>query len=292
MQSLKPIVNSKKSKKCEGIFILRDFLALPIFTLSTYDARRIIVAPFNGGEIMVDAHPDSRLPTQHDADVFIWLMNYVLKRQREGNFEYTVKVNLHRIMTDMGRGYNQKSYTIYRDSIIRLLSTRITFRKTRDYKKKGWSGGSFLSGIVYENFEEIVFLDVDVPRWLFKIVQDPKSRLMVNRDYYRIVSNFEKRLYNVIRKLAGKDITHPGICLRKLYDDYYGHGLYREFVANIRKIVRRQSIPDYWLKLQYSPKRQDPYRLFFMHEIHLKGMGVDKHELNGLPLSICNGIGA
>ena len=293
MASAKENVNSKNKKKnlkSAGIYILKDFLALPVFTLSTKDTRREIVANFDnpvGGRIRVVAGEGRRLPTQNEADVFVWLQNYVFNQRKVGNYSYRVRVSLYEILQDMGKNCRYgRNYKYLHEAIINLLSTRIYFEWSKGYKDE-WSGGSFLSDKVLNDFGNYDFLDIDIPRWLFKKTMDFKNeRLKVVDNYYHFHSNFEKRLYNVGRKRVGKQMAHPGIGLQKLFKKYYlENSTYKKFVFRICKIVEDQTIPNYWLKLEHLKKRKDSYKLFFLHEKHLKKLGVDKHSLPGLPLN-------
>lgn len=93
--------------------------------------------------------------------------------------------------------------------------------------------------------ERMVAVTVTLSRWLYQAVMG-KEVLSFDRDYFRLRSGLERRLYEIARKHCGNQARWP-IGLELLHKKTGSRSPLRPFKNEIRKIVASDHLPSYRL---------------------------------------------
>lgn len=98
----------------------------------------------------------------------------------------------------------------------------------------------------------VEYYEVRLCNWLYNAVKEPNLVLTFDPDYFLLDGGYERWLYRLIRKSAGKGTWDWS--LRQLYDRSGQGESYKKFVYRIRDIVRRNEterlVPGYILEIE------------------------------------------
>jgi plasmid replication initiation protein len=84
-------------------------------------------------------------------------------------------------------------------------------------------------------------------------VLDQKLILTIDPGYFDLTGGLERWLYRVVRKHGGRQSDGWRFNLRYLHQKSGSLAPYKWFSAEIRAIVKRQSLPGYWLAIEPAP---------------------------------------
>ena len=105
--------------------------------------------------------------------------------------------------------------------------------KVRGYYKQGRSLG----------------IEFIIPDWLYDGILNQRLVLSIDPAYFDLTSGIERWLYRVVRKHGGKQKAGWSFTFRQLYEKSGSTDRFANFAMHIRRITKRQSIPEYWLSI-------------------------------------------
>lgn len=227
-------------------------MAHPVFSLSTKPDMRTLRYETDGQ--FVEIQPSAKgLATIHDKDLLIYCVSKLMHRRNQGEaIRQVVRITTHDFLVSTNRRTGGIVYERLEDALDRLAGTRIKTnietgdeKETKnfgliewyDYNRKG-------SGIS----ERLQYLDVKLSDWLFRAIEAAEV-LAISREYFRLRSPLDRRIYEIARKHCGKqDKWRIGV--DKLQKRTGSKQERKHFLAHVREMVRSNHLPDYAMTLE------------------------------------------
>lgn len=230
----------------------QDLMAYPFFSLAK--SRRVVPIRFESGgvSLTVEGVPEHGIATIWDADVLIWAASHIVQARDKGlRTSRLMAATPHEILTFVQRGTGFKDYLMLKASLDRLQSTTVAtsirqpagrrlhrFSWINEWKElPGARGRSY--GI------ELILAD-----WFYAGVMDDALVLTLDPAYFRLTGGIERWLYRLVRKHGGRQVEGWRFNLRHLHLKSGSLQRYADFTVQLRRLVRRQSLPGYWLSLE------------------------------------------
>jgi plasmid replication initiation protein len=227
-------------------------MAHPVFSLSTKPETRILRYENDG--VIVEIHPSSKgLATIFDKDVLIYCVSKLMHMKNQGQeIGPNVRITTHDLLVSTNRLTGGIFYERLEHALDRLAGTRIKTNietgdeKTTqnfglidsyDYNRKG-------SGFA----ERLRHLDIKLSDWLFRAIEAAEV-LPISRDYFRLRSPLDRRIYEVGRKHCGRQEKWR-ISVDKLQQRTGSKQERKHFVAHLRGLAQSNHLPDYALTLE------------------------------------------
>jgi plasmid replication initiation protein len=227
-------------------------MAHPIFSLSTKPEARILRYEHDG--VVVEIHPSSKgLATIFDKDILIYAVSKLMHRRNQGEpIGPMVRITTHDLLVSTNRDTGGIVYERLEHALDRLAGTRIKTNietgdeKTTqnfglidsyDYNRKG-------SGFA----ERLRYLDIKLSDWLFRAIEASEV-LPISRDYFRLRSPLDRRVYEIGRKHCGAQEKWR-ISLDKLQRRTGSKQERKHFAAHVRSLAQANHLPDYALTLE------------------------------------------
>ena len=227
-------------------------MAHPVFSLSTRPDMRTLRYENDG--VFVEIHPSAiGLATIHDKDLLIYCISKLMHQRNLGNpIKQVVRITTHDFLVSTNRRTGGIVYERLEEALDRLAGTRIKTnvetgdeKETKnfgliewyDYNRKG-------SG----NAERLRYLDVKLSDWLFRAIEAAEV-LPISRDYFRLRSPLDRRIYEIARKHCGKQEKWR-ISIDKLQKRTGSKQERKHFVGHLRQMVQANELPDYALTLE------------------------------------------
>ena len=193
------------------------------------------------------------LATIHDKDLLIYCVSKLMHRRNQGEaIRQVVRITTHDFLVSTNRRTGGIVYERLEDALDRLAGTRIkTNIETADKKETKNFGliewydynrkGSGLS-------ERLQYLDVKLSDWLFRAIEAAEV-LAISREYFRLRSPLDRRIYEIARKHCGKQEKWR-IGIDKLQKRTGSKQEKKHFLAHVRSMVQSNHLPDYALTLE------------------------------------------
>ena len=227
-------------------------MAHPVFSLSTKPDMRTLRYENDG--VFVEIHPSAKgLATIHDKDLLIYCISKLIHRQNQGEtIRQVVRITTHDFLVSTNRRTGGIVYERLEEALDRLAGTRIKTnietgdeKETKnfgliewyDYNRKG-SGHA----------ERLRYLDIKISDWLFRAVK-AADVLPISRDYFRLRSPLDRRIYEIARKHCGRQEKWR-ISAEKLQKRTGSKQERKHFLAHLRDMARTNELPDYALTLE------------------------------------------
>jgi plasmid replication initiation protein len=236
----------------------RDLMERPFFSLAK--ARRVVPILYEAGDVRVEvlAVPEHGMATIWDADVLIWAASQIVEAENLGlRTSRFLRFTPYQLLTAIGRETGARDYKLLKGALTRHQSTVI---RTNIRHGENWRRHQF-SWI--NEWEELARTDGRVegmefvlPDWFYRGVIDRSLVLTIDPAYFRLTGGIERWLYRVARKHAGRQ---PG---GWLFDVPHLHeksgSLVRvsDFALHLRRIVLRQPLPGYRLRIEREGRRE------------------------------------
>ncbi|RMN07937.1 MULTISPECIES: replication initiator protein A [Pseudomonas syringae group] len=245
---------------------VKDDLAsmeFPLFSLSTIPdtAIREYHQPGTNKRVRI-IPPVIGAATVFDKDLLLFIGSQIIEGRKAGlPISNTVKFDSYDFLIGTGREPGGNAYVNILDMLRRLKGTQIEtnivtggeeqtkgFGWIHDYTitKKTGNGKGVLEGIV------------QISDWMYKALLHYEV-LTIDRRYFALRMPLERRLYELARKHVGnKPIWKADIVL--MQQKCGSTQDLRYFRADVRKIIKRDSLPDYRMALDTSCK---PHKIVF-----------------------------
>lgn len=236
----------------------RDLMERPFFSLAK--AKRVVPILYEAGDVRVEvlAVQQHGMATIWDADVLIWAASQIVEAENLGlRTSRFLRFTPYQLLTAIGRETGARDYKLLKGALTRLQSTVI---RTNIRHGENWRRHQF-SWI--NEWEELTRADGRVegmefvlPDWFYRGVIDRSLVLTIDPAYFRLTGGIERWLYRVARKHAGRQ---PG---GWLFDVPHLHeksgSLVRvsDFALQLRRIVLRQPLPGYQLRIEREGRRE------------------------------------
>ena len=219
----------------------------PIYSLSTLPDRRRL--SYAHGDIRVEIIPSTLgLPTVFDKDIVIYCISKLMQmRQRGEEIGPCVRLTTHDMLVETNRPTNNLGYERLLPALNRLkgvtINTTIATGKsvtTRgfglidefEYNRKG----SMFS-------DRLRYLEIKLSDWVFRAITSAEV-LRINRDYFRLRSPVDRRIYEIARKHCGKQASWR-VGIDTLQHKVGSKQERRFFITHLRKLVSSNHLPDF-----------------------------------------------
>lgn len=181
-------------------------MEVPIFSLNkNKDTDQFVWKGKNGSKVIVTPNKYGRA-TIWDKDILIYLFGQIAAEiNRGGTPGRTVRATAYDILVSTGRDVGGKDYKSLEAALRRLRGTAIeTNIKTEGLKSKREFSIIQDWGTVEKSKDgNMVAVEITLSEWLYQAVTS-LDVLTYDREYYRLSSGMEKRLYEIFRKHCGK----------------------------------------------------------------------------------------
>jgi len=221
-------------------------MEFPFFALKTQPDRR--EREYKRGDVVLRVIPSGRgMATVHDRDVLLYCISQLMARKNAGlPIGKVVQFNAHDMLVATNRQTDGDGYDRLEQALTRLRGT--TFETS---VKTGGEGMTSIFGMVEAArvvrkapvTGRMVAVEVVLSDFLLRAIESNQV-LPINRDYFRLRSPVDRRLYELARKHCGQQ-PQWGIGLDLLKDKVAFSSSVRELRAHVRKVVQTQHLPDY-----------------------------------------------
>jgi plasmid replication initiation protein len=220
----------------------------PIFAISSKpDIEKFRYENANGNWLEIIPSVNGRA-TIHDKDMLLYCFGQVAEAMNRGK-EVTrrIKITAYDYLVSTNRTTDGKSYAGIADTLARLRGTTFVSNISNQEKKKGDVFGLIDSGtMVTDKNGRLEYIEVVLSEHLFASITNNRI-LTYNRDYFKLRSPYNRRMYELCRKHCGNQ-TYWEIGLETLYAKFGVKSDLREFRRKIKDLMKEQGIPDYYLE--------------------------------------------
>lgn len=222
-----------------------DLMAWPCFALAKQPRHRPIIR--QDREDFLKVSPRSGGPglaTIWDADVLIWAISQLAERRdRRPHVSPVLTVSAFQVLRFLGKPTGRSQYDQLAAALERLAATEVEtslgaspaaparFRWI-DHWERGDDG-----------------LTIVVPDWLLVMTVERRRVLRIDPAYLRLTSGIERWLWRLIHRHAHRKSTGWEIPLRALHSLSGSLAQPADFVADLRRIARRNGLPGYRLSV-------------------------------------------
>jgi plasmid replication initiation protein len=225
----------------------------PLFTLSKKPDMRIL--RYEKDDASVEMHPSSYgLPSIMDKDVLLYCASVVMGKINDGEYPpQTIRLSLHDVLIATNRHTNKEGYEIIKRSLHRLTGCMLktSIKTGRTTQEKGFhliESFGYLESVRVK--DRMIGVELTLSDWFYNSLI-AKEVLTINKDYFRLRSPLERRIYEIARKHE-KHIKSSGswaISTKNLYKKTGSASPLKKFTFNIKKLCASNHIPDYLLFL-------------------------------------------
>ncbi len=236
----------------------RDLMERPFFSLAK--ARRVIPILYEAGDVRVEvfAVHEHGMATIWDADILIWAASQIVEAENLGlRTSRFLRFTPYQLLNAIGRETGARDYKLLKGALTRLQSTVI---RTNIRHGENWRRHQFSWINEWEELSRpdgrVEGMEFVLPDWFYRGVIDRSLVLTIDPAYFRLTGGIERWLYRVARKHAGHQ---PG---GWLFDVPHLHeksgSLVRvsDFALQLRRIVLRQPLPGYRLRIEREGRRE------------------------------------
>jgi plasmid replication initiation protein len=186
--------------------------------------------------------------TQRDKDVLLYCVSHLVSARNRGCLDRhrTVRTTIYSILEFCQRSKGGKDYKRLAESLARLRGTTIcTDRETGGRQIKEGFGliESFRIERDTERSERAECVEIRISEWLRNAIE-ANEILSINRAYFAITSDFERRIYELARKHCGRQPTW-NVSVERLWCKSGSRSKLPEFRRKLDGIARKDSLPDY-----------------------------------------------
>ncbi|WP_439133724.1 replication initiator protein A [Pseudomaricurvus sp.] len=208
--------------------------------------------------------------TIHDKDLLIYSFGQIAEAANRGRpTSRRVKITAFDYLMTTKRGTDGKSYKAIGDTLARLRGT--VFRTNINdspgsRKSKGEVFGLIDYGAaVTDKNGRLEYFEVVISEQLYNAVANNQI-LTYNREYFGLRSPYDRRLYEICRKHCGNQPMWD-IGLEKLWRKFGVKSPLREFRRKIKDVIKKQSVPDYFLQHESAKESGTIEKLIVMKDL-------------------------
>lgn len=220
----------------------------PVFSLKKSGDTEIRRYEHNG--VQIEVTPSVKgIATVWDKDVLIYAISQLIAKINAGlEPNRTIRFRAYDLLVATNRGVGGREYDLLEAALERLAGTRLkTDLRTRDQRTREGFGLIERWKIVERRSDERMdAVEITLSEWLYRAVLG-KEVLTLHRDYFRLGSSIDRRLYELARKHCGRQPLWR-IGLDVLQKKTGSRSDLREFRKEIRTRVKSDHLPEYHLQ--------------------------------------------
>jgi plasmid replication initiation protein len=188
--------------------------------------------------------------TIHDKDLLLYCFGQVAEAINRGHKPTRrLKITAYDYLVSTNRNTDGRSYAAITDTLSRLRGTTFKSNIGKGETKKGDVFGLIDSGTaVTDKNGRLDYLEVVLSEHLYNSITT-HNILTYNRDYFKLRSPYDRRMYELCRKHCGSQSVWE-IGFEKLYGKFGVKSELREFRRKIKELIKEQGIPDYFVEHQ------------------------------------------
>jgi plasmid replication initiation protein len=223
----------------------------PLFSLST--KPDMSPRTFTRGKNWLKINPSAYgLATVHDKDILIYCISQCMAALNAGQpIMKTLRFNAHDLLTVTNRATNKKGYELLKNALLRLQGTQIETNITTGGKEQ-WDAFSFIDSartIRTSRDGRMQAIEITLSDWVFNAINAKGQDLLtISREYFRLRKPLERRLYEIARKMCGKN-KYWRLRINTLHEISGSGSSLSEFKRMIKSIIEENQIhkhiPDY-----------------------------------------------
>ncbi|OUJ14558.1 replication protein [Acetobacter sp. DsW_063] len=239
---------------------VQDLMAWPFFSLAKTPRFVPIDLTMGDVSIRVEASHERGMATIWDSDILIWAASQIIEARDSGLRTSPFMVATPReILTFIGRGTGARDYGRLRAALARLQSTtvRTSLRRRRDSQLRGFSWLNEWRELRAPLQGHAGRVEIVLPDWFYTALLDDGLILRIDPAYFRLTGGLERWLYRLVRKHAGQQRQGWRFTFEHLHEKSATLSGFARFAADLRELVRRQSLPGYDLTIEGDPDRQE-----------------------------------
>jgi plasmid replication initiation protein len=230
----------------------QDLMSWPFFSLAK--SKRVKPIDFEMGAVRVnvEATPEHGMATIWDADILIWAASQIVEARDNGRETSRLMATTpHEILTFTRRGTAGHNYERLKAALDRLQSTTIatSIRQPSQRRRHRFSW-------INEWKERLdgdgrpLGIELILPDWFYSAVIDSALILTIDRTYFDLTGGLERWLYRLVRKHGGHQTGGWSFDVSHLYLKSGVLSPRKQFAFDLRRIVLRQPLPGYTLRLE------------------------------------------
>lgn len=219
----------------------------PLFAISSKPDTDIFRFEKPNGDF-IEVIPSAKgRATIHDKDMLLYAFGQVAEAINRGQQPTRrLKIIAHDYLRSTNRGTDGRSYAAILDTLARLRGTTFKSNIGRGDNRKGDVFGLIDSGTaVTDTNGRLDYLEVVLSEHLFNSITS-HNILAYNRDYFKLRSPYDRRMYELCRKHCGNQPSWE-IGFEKIYEKFGVKSEKREFRRKIKELIKEQLIPDYYV---------------------------------------------
>lgn len=231
----------------------RVLMEFPFFAIQTKPVMDAIHYKNENTDIIVEPGPRG-IATIWDKEILIYIASILNDRiDREEEISRTVRFKAIDFLKWAKRGTSKRSYDLFMDALDRLRNTSIRTNIASDEITERRGFGWIESWRVIQNKlnsgkSVMSAVEITLNDWMYRAITKDRRVLTLSDEYCNIRKGLERRLYELSRKHCGKQKIWR-ITLSKLKEKCGSNRELRRFKADIVKIIKYNTIPDYTLEI-------------------------------------------
>jgi plasmid replication initiation protein len=266
----------------------QDLMERPFFSLSKNKRTTPIEYKVGENYIKVTAPVEYGMATIWDADILIWAASQITEALSRGmKTSRFFRLSAYDLLKFTRRDIGGKGYKELKAALDRLQSTTVA-TNIRQGKRKEYHRFSWLNEWkeITDEQGHSLGLEFILPDWLYDGIINQQLVLSIDPAYFDLTSGIERWLYRVVRKHGGKQKTGWSFTFRQLYEKSGSLARFSDFAIDIRRITKRQSIPEYWFSIHRNA--QDEEILHFIRQSclppgHEEAIGIELQKRRVTP---------
>ena len=236
-----------------------DIMQFPFFSLSK--RKRVTPILFGNNKVKIEVHGTEKFGIANifDADFLIYITSFLKDAQNRGEkISRNVTFSGYQFLEYVGKDTSGRAYANMKSGLDRLQSTTvITSIRHDDFHTR--NAFSWISDWqVVERNGRPLGLSFALSDWLYRGITEENLVLTLSKEYFEIASGFERFVYWLCRKVAGKD----QFLQMKFETVYHRCGLTisrAKTMKHFERLMEEQPIPDYWIFLAKRAASEEWY---------------------------------
>ena len=198
--------------------------------------------------------------TIYDKDILIYVVSQIMHKLNCGEkIDRKIRFNPRDLLIFINRGTGGKDYASFCEALDRLMGTVIKTNITTaidddDVPVGDEEGTGFFHLVESAHVQRkngpdggrIMWAEIEISEWIFNGIRRQKV-LTLHRDYFRLRKPIERRVYEIARKLCGRQQV-LSIGLEKLLKRSGARTQLRRFRHTMKEIARHDHLPDYFVE--------------------------------------------
>ncbi|TIR52756.1 MAG: replication protein A [Mesorhizobium sp.] len=236
----------------------RDLMERPFFSLAK--ARRVVPILYEAGDVRVEvlAVQEHGMATIWDADVLIWAASQIVEAENLGlKTSRLLRFTPYQLLTAIGRETGARDYKLLKGALTRLQSTviRTNIRHGENWRRHQFSWINEWEELTHAD-GRVEGMEFVLPDWFYRGVIDRSLVLTIDPAYFRLTGGIERWLYRVARKHAGRQPGGWLFDIPHLHEKSGSLVRVSDFALQLRRIVLRQPLPGYRLRIERDGRRE------------------------------------